>query len=379
MGLTSPALSYLLAFLSLGLLVAVVACWRRLAGPGLKTLAWRSASLLTLQACVLALIFVTVNQSGEFYSSWSDLFGSDTASASVTASASGDAARIQPVVVTAHTQVRVPGDRAAGGILQTVRFTGELSGLTVPGRVFLPAGYRAAGPVGHYPVVVAISNDLGRTSSPYGAVRLAQTASREIAAGRLEPVIMVMLPAELARSDQGCLNLPAQTAAGGAQPAAAIQASTFFTEDIPAIMESAYAASNAPGNWGLLGDSSGGYCALQLTLTNSWVLSAAVMPDGSYSQPPGGDARSSPQVQQQDNMIWLLRNQPMQPVSLLFTGPSFGSDAGKARAFVTSARRPTRVSTMAVGGGIWPIASALGWLGKAIGPHAQRTPQGLAG
>lgn len=372
MGLTSPALSYLLVVLAAGLLLAIILRWRRMSRRGLWALALRWASLLTLQACVLALIFVTVNRSGEFYSSWSDLFGSDTASASVVASTDAGTPRIRPAVVTSREQVNVPGDRAAGGTLESVRFTGQLSGLAVPGRVFLPAGYPAAGSRSRYPVIVAISNDLSSTSSPYGAVRLAEDVSRQIAARQLEPVIVVMLPAGLSRSDQGCLNVPAQAATAGEPASQTIQASTFFAQDIPAIMESAYHARSTPASWALLGDQSGGYCALQLALANSWVFSAAAVPDGDYSQPPGtSETTGSPQLRQQDDMLWLVRNQPMQPVSILFTGPSFGAaGAGKAEPFLEVAHRPMRVSTAALGSGSWPLADALSWIGETIGVHA---------
>jgi enterochelin esterase-like enzyme len=377
-GLTSPALSYLLAILAAGLLLAVVLCWPRLAGRNLRAIALRLASLVTLQAFVLALIFVTVNRSGEFYSSWSDLFGSDRASAAVVASAGVTSARIRPVVVTSHTAVKVQGDKAAGGVLQTVTFTGQLSGIKVGGAVFLPVGYRQGAPVGRYPVLVEISNDLGSSSSPYGATRLAKSAAQQISQRQLPPMIIVMLPASVASADQGCLDIPAQAAGGGSPARPATMAATFFTEDIPAIMESEYAASNKTANWGLLGDSSGGYCALQLALTNSWTFAAAVAPEGAYTQPPGPVvAVGSPQFRQQDNLVWLLHNQPMQPVSVLFTGS--GSGAGQAQAFAAAARRPMRVSTATLDGGSWPLTSVLRWIGTTIGPGTPHAQARLAG
>ena len=46
-GLTSPVLSYLLAVLSAGLLLALMIGWRRLAGPGVRAIALRTAALVT--------------------------------------------------------------------------------------------------------------------------------------------------------------------------------------------------------------------------------------------------------------------------------------------------------------------------------------------
>lgn len=372
MGLTSPALMAVVAVVAAAALAAILWYWPRLAGRGVLPVVARIGALGVLQLSVLGLIFLIVNSSAEFYSSWSDLFGSDTTSASVMTSSSAAAARIRPVVVTGHAVVRVPGDRAATGTLESVRLTGELSGLTVPGDVFLPAGYRDGGPVGQYPVTLVISSDIASTSSAYGAIRLAQTAARLIAARQLDPMIMVMLPAGLAPSDQGCLNEPPHEASAGVTASPAILASTFFSEDVPAIMESSYAASNRPADWALLGDTSGGYCALQLALNNSWVFSAAAVPDGDYTAPPGAAGSAlSPQLKQQDNLLWLMRTQPMQPVSVLFTGPSFRSGAGKAQPYLTLARRPMHVTTAALGGGNWPLSNVLSWIGGAIGVHSQ--------
>jgi len=381
-GLTSPALSYVLAIFAVGTLLAIIVDWRAMAGRNLRSIVQRAVSLVGLQFFVLAFIFVAVNRSGEFYSSWSDLFGLDKASGSVVASVDTGGSRLQPVVVTSRTPVTVPGNKAASGVLQTVTFNGQISDISVGGEVFLPAGYRPGRPVRHYPVLVEISNNLTNPSSPYGGLRLAESAAQQIATGQLEPVIIVMVPASVSRADQGCLDVAPQAATGSAPAAPAIMAATFFTQDLPAIVESQYGASSNSANWGLLGDSSGGYCALQLALTNSWVYSAAVAPDGAYTHPPGpGVNAGSPELKLQDNLQWLLRNQPMQPVSVLFTssGSSSLSSAGSAQPFMAMATRPMRVSTLVVGGGGWPLAPVVNWIGAAIAPLAGHGSRAVAG
>jgi len=377
-GLTSPALSYLLGIVAVGLLLSIIIDWPAMAGRNLRSVAERTVSLVALQVVVLAFIFVAVNRSGEFYSSWSDLLGLDKASGAVIASTGGGASRVQPVVETSRIPVTVPGNKAAGGVLETVTFNGQISGISVAGNVFLPAGYRPGNPVGRYSVIVEISNNLANTSSPYGAVRIAENAARQIALGQLKPVIIVMLPASVSSADQGCLDVPAQAAVGSVPARPAIMAATFFTQDLPAIVESQYAASHKSANWGVLGDGSGGYCALQLAMTKSWVFSAAVAPSGAYTQPPGPAANAgSPQLKQQDNLQWVLRNQPMQPVSVLFTRS--GLSASGTQMFAAAATRPMQVSTLAVGGGSWPLAPVLDWIGVAIAPRTGHLPQALAG
>ena len=378
MGLTSPDLSYLLAALAAGLLVTIVICWRRLAGLTVAAVVLRFASLLTLQAIVLALIFVTVNRTGGFYSSWADLFGADKGSAAVVASTSGLGASTgkpkpagPPLTVTATAPVHVAGAKAAAGTLESVRFRGRLSGLTVSGRVFLPAGYRSGRRRHRYPVIVAISGELTSRTSPYGALRLAQNAARLIALRQLPPVIVVMLPAGLADRDESCLDVPAANPLAAGPASRAVLGTTFYAQDLPATLERFYQASASPARWALLADRSGGYCALQLALNRSWVFSTAVLPDGGYTVPPGStNTGRSPQLAQQDNLQWVLQNQPMPAVSLLFTGSGSGSGASAAQPFVRLARHPMTVATAVLGGGSWPLSYVLTWIGDAIGPRA---------
>jgi enterochelin esterase-like enzyme len=371
-GLTSPALSYLLAICAIGTLLAIIIGWRAMAGRNRRSVVQRALSLVGLQFFVLAFILVTVNRSGEFYSSWSDLFGLEKASGSVVASVGSGGSDVRPVVVTSRTPVMVPGSKSAGGVLETVTFNGQISGISVGGQVFLPAGYRSGSAIRHYPVLVDISNDLANASSLYGGVRLAEAAARQIATGQLEPVIIAMVPASVSTTDQGCLDAAPQAATASGPAVPAIMAATFFTQDLPAIVKSQYAASGSSANWGLLGDSSGGYCALQLAMTNSWAFSAAVAPVGAYTHPPGPVLNAgSSQLKLQDNLQWLLRNRPMQPVSLLFTrsGTISGSSAASAQPFAAAATAPTQVSTLTVGGGGWPLAPVLSWIGATIAPR----------
>jgi hypothetical protein len=364
-GLTSPVLPYLLAFLSVIMLVVILVAWPRLAHSGVRQIALRIVSVCALQALVLGLIFVIVNRSWVFYASWSDLFGSDKGAASVVAARHSVARTQQPLVITSKATVRVPGYRSAGGTLEAVTLRGQLSGLSAAGHVYLPAGYQPQS-ARRYPVLVVISNAASGSTSPYAADLLAQSAAVQIAGGLMTPMIMVMLPAALAPTDEACLDVPALVK-GTKIVAAPIQGRTFFAEDVPNVLESAYRASSQPADWALLGDDSGGYCALQLALDNSYVFAVAVAPRGAYSVPPGAAAvPASPQFQQQDSLIWQLDHLPMQPVSVLFAGPGQASAPGAAQPFISLAQPPMRVSLTSLGTGRWPLANVLDWISSAV-------------
>ena len=369
MGLTSPVLPYLLAAAAALLLLAMIFWWPRLARTGVWPVALRVVSLCVLQALALGLIFVIVNNSGEFYASWSDLLGSDSGAAKLLAPGGGPAHSQRQFYLSASAAVKVPGSRQAGGTLESVRLYGQLSGLGEAGHVFLPAGYKARGSR-LYPVLVTISDAPAAGQSPYAARRLAQSAAIEIAASRMQPMIIVMLPATVAAGDRACLNLP-PTFKAGRTFTPAIQGETFFAQDLPGIIESNYRASSKPGNWALLGDQAGGYCALQLAMDNSYVFSAAVAPPASYTQPPGNPpGLDSSQLRQQDNLVWQLGNLPMQQVSVLFAGTGF-APAGDVQPFVSLAQRPMKVSLAQLSDGSWPLAPVLRWISTTIGSQGQ--------
>jgi hypothetical protein len=95
------------------------------------------------------------------------------------------------------------------------------------------------------------------------------------------------------------------------------------------------------------------------------------VPRGDYGRPPGvGPALDTPALRDQDNLIWQLSHLPMQPVSVLFAGPSSASGTGQARSFIARVRAPMRVSMTELATGNWPLARVLDWVGAVIAAHA---------
>jgi enterochelin esterase-like enzyme len=366
-GLTSPALEILLAVAVAALLAVILAAWRRLAGPGVRKAAFRVLALCALQATVLSLIFVLVNRSAEFYASWSDLVGADSGGGRLAlAVRTGAASRPDSVTRLSRIAVHVPGTAAAGGRLDSIRIHGALSGLTVPGRLYLPAAYRLASPGQRFPVIMVLSNAEASESSAWGARRLAAAAAEQIAERRMPPTIIIDLPAWLGRSDRACLNVPGGT-----------QAQTFFAQDVPRILETRYLAAAGPARWAVAGDSSGGYCALSLVLGDSAAFGVAVAPHAEYAQLPGtGETGGSELIRTQDSLAWQLRNGPPQPVSVLFAGPGASPGLGPAGPLAALARWPMRVASAGLPGGRQPLAPVLDWIAGAMARRAgQRAGQ----
>ena len=368
MGLTSPGLPYLLALLGFIVLLTIVLGWPWLSRNSISRICLRVLSLCVLQALVLGLIFVVVNNQGEFYSSWSDLFGTDTGGrTSIVAAGTMETGSRNLLAVTGMTDIKLPGG-TPGGVLESVRFDGQLSGISAAGSVYLPAAYFAPGSGRHFAVLTVISDGLAG-SSPYSAQRLAQSAAAEIGSGRMGPLVIVWLPATVAGADQACLNLP-PVLHGRSQERPAIQSETFFAQDVPGAIESAYRVSASPASWAVLGDQSGGYCALHLTMDDSGVFSVAVAPRANYTRPPGAAAQLPGPFTLQDNLLWQLKNLPPPPVSVLFAGPGSTTGAGAAQSLISLAQRPMRVTATVLDAGNWPLAHVLDWVAAAAGSPA---------
>jgi hypothetical protein len=350
-GLTSPVLLGLVAALVAVLLGGVLWGWPRLGGPGWRPVALRVSALIVLNASVVGLIFTAVNRSNDFFTSWSDLFGRYQGGGALRAvrpsTARPEPTPPAPAVILRTDPVRIGGSRTAG-MLQTVMFHGQLSGLQFEANVYVPPGYPVSGQ--RYPVLLTVSGSAGSAVSPYGARPLAAAIATEIAAHRLRPLIAVILPPGPG-SDLGCLNVPAGP-----------QATLFFAQDLPAALGSRYQVVAPPAGLALLADATSGYCALHLALTNASVFGAVAVPPADYRTPPGSSGwAGSPQLRQQDNLIWLLRHQPPPAVTVLFTGPRM---PGPFRSLAAS---PMRVTAVSVGPGASPLAHVLDRVGALLG------------
>jgi hypothetical protein len=362
-GPTSLALIAVLAVLAGLLMAGALTFWPVLARSGAARILGRIMVICALDVVVLGLILVIANRSSSFYASWSELLGTEHVSGQIVAwnhdqGAAGDLdARDGQLTITARLMVAVPGHpRADGGRLLAVTMTGPESGITTNGYVYVPA--EAARPSARrsglsLPVIVVISDRLGVQGAVFSARQIASTAAAEIATARLRPVLIVMLPPRIAPgAGRSCLDVP-----GGPQ------AATFFAADLPDLIRSGLPASADSAQWAVAGDRAGAYCALQLALNDSDVFSVAAAPPGYYTpEAAPKDVGPSQLIRQQENLLYLLGHQPMQPVTVVLTG---GPEA--ARPILAAARAPMRVAVVPLATGRWPFAPVLDAIGRLLG------------
>jgi S-formylglutathione hydrolase FrmB len=196
------------------------------------------------------------------------------------------------------------------------------------------------------------------------------TAHKLAAAGEMEPMVLVMMrPTVAPPRDTECMDIPHGP-----------RVETFFARDLPVQLAARYRLPRH-GGWGVIGDSTGGYCALKLSMRDPHVYPAAVSLSGYYKapiDPTTGDLfGGSKKLEQENDLYWRLRNLPHPPVDLLVTSSRQGElNYGATLSFIKMARdaAPLRISSIILPSGghnfnTWlrEIPPALKWLSKSIG------------
>ncbi|HUK68893.1 MAG TPA: hypothetical protein VLW50_09115 [Streptosporangiaceae bacterium] len=412
MGLTSGLLIGLAGFFAATAFAGTLWMWRRLASPRPSHLLARIGLLLWAQVTVMLVIFLSVNKSFGFFASWPDLFGTNNTTGVIVAPHHQSGGQSAPIrtrgtgALASRTATGRSGptwslttghDWSRYGRLQLVRITGLRSGIVASAYIYLPPQSFSPAQAGRtFPVIVVISDHVTTAGDPYSAVSLAVTAAAEIDAGRARPAIYVMVGASAAGGtgraggigegtggargagrDLGCLDVP-----GGPQ------AATFFAQDLPTAIESAYPATQAPAGWAVLGDASGSYCALSLAMAHSDRFAVAAAPLAGYGAPPGSAGTrpgtagwwlsgGSPLIRQENDLSWRLVNLPPQPISLFFlragqgeprvrSGDDATGTPAPARAFLSPVRFPTHVTQITLATGPRPLAPALDRIMAAV-------------
>jgi hypothetical protein len=336
MGLTGAGFAGSLMVVAL---VAVAACVRflpRYSGVGRGQVAARTALLVGGQAVLLLALLVLINSSMQFYSSWRDLFGMDVGPVRVSERYAGP-----PPVASSADPARDALTRllpARDGRLDLLDLHGPRSGVSAKVYVYVPPRYA---PDRRRPAPALLF-----LAPPREAIvgrRLPWLAAREIAAGRLRPMPIVVAPV-----GAGCVDAPGRT-----------QGETFFSEDLPVLVDAAYHLGGAPGAWSVAGaQGTASYCAALLAMRHSDRFSSAVFTAAALTPPAGDLYGGSQSIRDEYDPRWRLRHRPPPPVSVGVVGDN-GFSAG--------ARPPMRAEPLPATA--WAsLPTVLRWLGAHLPP-----------
>ncbi|MGC0416953.1 alpha/beta hydrolase [Embleya sp. AB8] len=363
MTLTGTTLLVLLAVFAVAVIAATMALWNR--WPGWTAFPLRLLSLLLVMLSGVLLAADLVNREFGFYTSFNDLLGRAPPPAS--------AAELLPTAPPA-----LPTGPQEHGQLVHDRLPGPRARVVRNALVYLPAAYfDPAQPNRHFPVVELFH---GRPGGPHNWARqlhLAHALDTEIAAGRMQPVIVVATTDDNGAHDQECVD-----AVRG------VQDETYLAVDVPAALAGHFRVLDAPRAWAGLGYSTGGFCAVNLALHHPERYAAAGSLSGYFRAVVDGDTgdlyRGRQDVRRWNSPQWLVTHQPVDTALYL----AAGGDDHTAHRDMLDLRRAigTRADVVAVtlpAGGhnfrVWSTAvpAAFDWLaGKlpAPPPGAGPTP-----
>ncbi|WP_405483363.1 alpha/beta hydrolase [Streptomyces sp. NBC_00009] len=401
MGLTSRALEYatvLAALVCVGLAVWV---WPRLARRGPVAVLGRLGVIGATQLTILTAFAVAVNTNFDFYGSWDELLGHvDKAPAEVTALGHGGiyttvgAVRgglVQPAGPQGLDRVKgIPrGPAAEVGRVESVKIVGRRSRAVNPAFVYLPPQYfQKQFHRQRFPVMVAISGYPGGIMNLAQYLQVPQTADRLLRADKIQPTVIVMVRPTIAPPrDTECVDVP-----GGPK------AETFFTKDLPEALKRSYRVGHDPSAWGALGYSSGGTCALQLTLRHPGVYTSAAALSADYRIGDDlttgslfGSGPGAARRQREHDLIWRLEHLPVPRVSVLAASSRSGEkDYSDTMKFLHAVKPPMTSAQIILPRGshhftTWQreIAPAMRWMSGQLmfpqdttpSPHRRPTTQ----
>ncbi|WFB08151.1 esterase [Streptomyces sp. LX-29] len=374
MGLTATKVVMLSVLVAVLLFAATVWLWPRLAGGSIRAVLGRIGTLLICQLSIFAAIGLYANQSFGFYGSWADLFGTETTPGVVVDHDSPASKRVQ-VVGTKRISVANANNPRVAGRIDKITLQGPKADIASPGYVYLPPEYfQPEYAKKRFPAALVLTGYPGTTEALINGLKYPQTAHKLARQDKMQPMVLVMMrPTVAPPRDTECMDVPKGP-----------QTETFFTEDVPSAISGYYRVGTEARNWGVIGNSSGGYCALKMAMRHPDAFSAAAGLSPHYKAPNdattgdlfGGDER----LEKENNLHWRLDHRPAPPVSLLVTSSKKGEKNYKAtmkfikKAKALNARgEPTRISSMILDSGghnfnTWnrEIAGCLEWLGGRV-------------
>ncbi|MGW6940749.1 alpha/beta hydrolase [Streptomyces xanthophaeus] len=357
MGLTSSALLTCAVLCTAAVFVAAVVLWPRLARGSWGRVLGRVGLIVSVQVLLFASVGLAVNRDMLIYGSWADLTG-----------------RARPVDPLAGAAVDVLGRQApdvpgggnpqVGGVIEKVTLHGGRSGVAAQAYVYLPPEYFQKGnEQRRFPAAVVLTGYPGTAENLLKGLRYPKTAWTQARQKKMQPMILVMMRPTVSAANTQCIDVP-----GGPK------SETFFGTDVPAAVSSAYRAG-APGRgWGIIGDSTGGYCALKMTVQHPETYPAGVGLSADYKPEIDADSgdlfQGNKDEEKRSDLLWHLANKPQGPSSFLVTTSLRGeSNHGPTQEFVKAVKAPARVSSITLDSGghnfnTWnrEIPPALEWI-----------------
>ncbi|MFI9361978.1 alpha/beta hydrolase [Kitasatospora sp. NPDC053057] len=387
MGLTSHKLLALAALLAVFTVLGTLWVWPKLAVRSWPAMFLRLGTIAVTQLALLAALGLAVNDYFVFYSSWSDLLGREHSAGVIHGAGgtpgsggspssggppgSGGTPNSGPAGVQVLGTAKITGagsvsrDPSRIGRLDRVRLPGGTTGLSTDGYVYLPPQYFQPGYEGrHFPAVLVMTGFPGDATNLVTKLRYPATELDLLGKGAMKPTVLVLMrPSPSMPRDSECEDVPHGP-----------QAQSYFTTDVPADLRAGYRVLGGAGSLGVMGDSTGGYCAVKLGMVHPGTFPVAVSLSGYFKAAEDvttGDLfGGSAQRRNEADLNWRLAHLPVPALAVLLAdSKQDGGTYADSTAFAAKARPPLVVAQATVDTGghnftTWDrlIPASLGWL-----------------
>ncbi|MCA1219483.1 alpha/beta hydrolase [Streptomyces sp. 8L] len=370
MGLTSHKVLAIAVLAAVVLFALTVWRWPRLARRGVRPVFGRVGLLFATQLAIFAAVALFANRSFLFYSSWDDLLGRETGMGTVLVhdtNPSGQVAASQRPV-----DVGIPHgtDPSKNGLVRESAIAGPKSHIVSAAYVYLPPQYFQPRYAHHlFPATIVLTGYPGAAKALVSRLDYPAIEKAQVAAHRMKPMVLIMLrPTVAPPRDTECVDVPHGP-----------QTETYFAHDIPDVITHSYRVGPGLTHWGIMGDSTGGYCALKIAMHHPDDFGAAVGLAADYKAAEDattGDLFHGDQsLRDHADLVWLLRHETPPATSMLVTSTLHGEkNLPETRRFIKAVKAPARVSSIILSNGghnynTWKreIPPSLVWLGQRIG------------
>ena len=359
MSLTGPVLFIGLIVLCIVINAALIIFWHKFPGKAAVKHSQRFTVLVVAQLLVVMTFFVGINRSMYFFANWNDLFGNYNGYSSPITQLQGETT--SPLDTYVRNTRLQRGFRSQGGQFSFV-LRGSHSGVTAPVFVYLPPTY-GVDPAKKWPVLELLPGYPGVPTTWFHALDLVKILRHEISTGYAHDFLIVLPMMSIpATRDTECTDIP-----GGPL------VNTWLGVDVPNAVLGGLAASPDRKDWGIVGYSTGGFCAAKIMLNHSAQFSVAV-PIAGYFHPTQTKLFGGSTTLNDANNPLLLAKALKLPSHMLLVGTS--QDPGVMRAIASMERvnNPNLVMDQLIDqhGGhstkVWKsqLPRILDWLSKQI-------------
>jgi enterochelin esterase-like enzyme len=301
--------------------------WNRIPGHQTLRVAGRTLMVITGQGLATLALLAWLNVAyGGLFVSWSDLLGNESMNGAHFAGqqghilldptapgngqVEGTATPVMPAVAArAREQFRQAG---YGGFVATT-LTGARSGMKAQVFVWTPPQY-ATEPHEDFPVLMLLHGIPGDPQGWLGPMNVVAHLEAAMATGTVHPYILVVPSI----TPSAALSAPWNTPECSNIPGYA-KVATWLADDVRTMVLHRFRALSSGLGWGVMGYSTGGFCAAKLVLQYPGLFQAAVSLSGYYA-PESLLLTRNAELDRANSPLWLLSHTRTPAVSLLMTG-----------------------------------------------------------